>query len=337
MTQAFGAELVVRSLRKEFRIRTRNSSESVTAVEDVSFEVAPGETVALVGESGSGKSTVARCISRLIEPTEGEVHLAGRDLMSLPRRQVPQIYRDLQMVFQDPNGSLNPRMTVRKAIEEPLRVHSGLSGPDMESRVLQLIEDVELSSEHLDRYPRQLSGGQRQRVGIARALAVEPKFIVLDEPTASLDVSTRRRILKLLARIQRERVLGYLFISHDLDTVRRFADRVLVMYLGSIVESGSTSDVFESPAHPYTRALLSSAPVIDPGRMKQRIRLTGEVSSAVRDSNGCRLASRCPYVQNACLRHIPPLVAISPTHSAACPVLNAVPVPERREVTSSAL
>jgi oligopeptide/dipeptide ABC transporter ATP-binding protein len=279
---------------------------------------------------------VARCIARLVEPTSGEVLLGGVALLQVPRRQVPEIYRDLQMVFQDPNGSLNPRMTVRKALEEPLRVHFGLSGPERASRVLQLLEDVELSSQHLDRYPRQLSGGQRQRVGIARALAVEPKFIVLDEPTASLDVSTRRRILQLLARIQRERALGFLFISHDLETVRHFADRVLVMYLGSIVESGSTSEVFESPAHPYTRALLSSAPVIEPGRAKQRIRLTGEISSAVGDRRGCRLAARCPCVVDSCLRTPPPNVAISPTHSAACPVLNAVPVSELWEVTSAA-
>jgi peptide/nickel transport system ATP-binding protein/oligopeptide transport system ATP-binding protein len=336
MTRTVGTELVVRSLRKEFRVRSRTSSETLTAVDDVSFEVVAGETVALVGESGSGKSTVARCIARLVEPTSGDIHLGDVALLSVPKRQVPQIYRDLQMVFQDPNGSLNPRMTVRKAIEEPLRVHFGIAGPELDSRVRQLISDVELSPQHLDRYPRQLSGGQRQRVGIARALAVEPKFIVLDEPTASLDVSTRRRILQLLARIQRERTLGYLFISHDLETVRHFADRVLVMYLGSIVESGTTEDIFDRPAHPYTRALLSSAPVIDPGRTKQRIRLTGEIASAVRVPNGCRLASRCPYVLDACLRVTPPPVAISPTHSAACPVLNGDQVSEPWEVTSAA-
>jgi peptide/nickel transport system ATP-binding protein/oligopeptide transport system ATP-binding protein len=256
-------------------------------------------------------------------------------LTKVPRRQVPEIYGDLQMVFQDPNGSLNPRMTVRKAIEEPLKIHAGLSGPDLESTVLRLIDDVELSPQHLDRYPRQLSGGQRQRVGIARALAVEPKFIILDEPTASLDVSTRRHILQLLTRIQHERALGYLFISHDLETVRHFADRVLVMYLGAIVESGSTSDVFDDPAHPYTRALLSSAPVIDRGQTKQRIRLSGEIASAVRVPNGCRLASRCPYVLNACLRAMPPLAAVSPTHFAACPVLNDINVKGLREVSSA--
>jgi oligopeptide/dipeptide ABC transporter ATP-binding protein len=335
MTQALGGNLVVRSLRKEFRIRSRVAAESLLAVDDVSFEVAPGETVALVGESGSGKSTVARCIARLIEPTQGEVHLGTSDLLSVPKRRVPQIYRDLQMVFQDPNGSLNPRMTVRKAIEEPLRIHSGLQGAALATRVQQLIDDVELSSEHLNRFPRQLSGGQRQRVGIARALAVEPKFIVLDEPTASLDVSTRRRILQLLVRIQREQSIGYLFISHDLETVRCFADRVLVMYLGSIVESGATSDVFDNPSHPYTRALLSAAPVIEPGRAKERIRLSGEIASTVRSVRGCRLASRCPYVQDECRRETPALVSITPTHFAACPVLNSTTISE--EVTSSAM
>jgi oligopeptide/dipeptide ABC transporter ATP-binding protein len=329
-------ELKVRSLRKEFRMRGRKSSEWLTAVDGVSFEVAAGETVALVGESGSGKSTVARCVTRLVEPTSGAVHLGEVALSSVPKRRLPTIYRDLQMVFQDSNGSLNPRMTVRSAVAEPLRLHAGLSGSALQSRVLQLLGDVELSPEHLDRYPRQLSGGQRQRVGIARALAVEPRIVVLDEPTASLDVSTRRRILQLLARIQRERALGYLFITHDLETVRHFADRVLVMYLGTIVESGTTTDVFEQPGHPYTRALLSSAPAIGTGHTKQRIRLTGEISSATAIRKGCLLASRCPFVEDACLRARPALVSIAPTHSAACPVLNGVPVAAPREVTIAA-
>ena len=225
---------------------------------------------------------------------------------------------------------------MRSAVAEPLRLHAGLSGSALESRLLQLLSDVELSPEHLDRYPRQLSGGQRQRVGIARALAVEPKIVVLDEPTASLDVSTRRRILQLLTRIQRERALGYLFISHDLETVRHFADRVLVMYLGTIVESGTTTDVFERPGHPYTRALLSSAPAIGTRHANQRIRLTGEISSVIAVGKGCLLASRCPFVEDACLRARPPLVSITPTHSAACPVLNGVPVAAPREVTIAA-
>jgi peptide/nickel transport system ATP-binding protein len=320
--QAQDLELSVSSLRKEFHVRGGGASETLTAVDGVSFEVAAGETVALVGESGSGKSTVARCVTRLVEPTSGVVRLGSVEVTSVPRRQLPRVYRDLQMVFQDPNGSLNPRMTARAAIEEPLRLHSGLSGADLESRLKQLASDVELPPQLLDRYPRQLSGGQRQRVGIARALAVDPKIIVLDEPTASLDVSTRRRILRLLATIQRSRRLGYLFISHDLEMVRHFADRVLVMYLGAIVESGSVQEVFDHPAHPYTRALLSAVAVIDPGHEKERIRLSGEIPSAIRLPRGCRLASRCPYVVGACRTTPPPLVAISPTHSAACPVLN---------------
>jgi peptide/nickel transport system ATP-binding protein/oligopeptide transport system ATP-binding protein len=313
--------LRVSALRKEFRIRTRGTSRTLTAVDGVSLDLYPGETVALVGESGSGKSTVARCIARLVEPTSGEVTLGGVSLTALPRGELPEAYGDLQMVFQDPSSSLNPRMTVRTAIEEPLRLHFSLSRAEREDRVCQLIDAVELSSELLDRYPRQLSGGQRQRVGIARALAVEPKVILLDEPTASLDVSIRGQILDLLGRLQREKGLAYLFITHDLQTVRAIADRVLVMYLGSIVEEGPTRVVFDHPTHPYTRALLSSAPIPEYGRHKKRFLLTGEIPSPIDLPTGCRLASRCPLAQARCSASIPPLIAVSPGHAAACPVV----------------
>ncbi|MEA2503183.1 MAG: peptide/nickel transport system ATP-binding protein, partial [Actinomycetota bacterium] len=311
----------VSDLRKEFRIRERGAARTLTAVDGVSLDLYPGETVALVGESGSGKSTVARCIARLIEPTSGEVTLGGVSLTALPRAALPDAYGDLQMVFQDPSSSLNPRMTVRTAIEEPLRLHNTVSRAERDDRVRQLIDAVELSSDLLDRYPRQLSGGQRQRVGIARALAVEPKVVLLDEPTASLDVSIRGQILDLLGRLQREKGLAYLFITHDLETVRAIADRVLVMYLGSILEEGPTHEVFNHPTHPYTRALLSSAPVPEYGRHKERFVLSGEIPSPIDLPTGCRLATRCPLARPRCSASIPPLIAVSPGHAVACPVV----------------
>lgn len=319
--------LRVSALRKEFRIRTRGGGATLTAVDGVSLDLFAGETVALVGESGSGKSTVARCIARLIEPTAGEVVLGGSSLTATPRRGLPRAYSDLQMVFQDPNSSLNPRMTIRAALEEPLRLHFTLSRAEREERIRHLIASVELSPELLDRYPRQLSGGQRQRVGIARALAVEPKVILLDEPTASLDVSVRGQILDLLVRLQREKGLAYLFITHDLHTVRALADRVLVMYLGGIVEQGPTQEVFGHPTHPYTCALLSSAPVVEYGHVKDRFVLTGEIPSPIDLPTGCRLSSRCPLARPSCSASVPPLVAITPRHSVACPVVLEAPQP----------
>jgi oligopeptide/dipeptide ABC transporter ATP-binding protein len=312
--------LSVFGLRKEFNIRNGGAHATLTAVDNVDLSVSAGETVGLVGESGSGKSVLARCIARLVEPTGGEVRLAGVTLSSLRSSELAKAYRDLQMVFQDPNSSLNPRMTVRQVIEEPLRVHFHLGRAAREERALQLLADVDLSSELLSRYPRQLSGGQRQRVGIARALAVRPRVVLLDEPTASLDVSVRGQILRLLARIQAEQDIGYLFISHDLEVVRYFAHRVMVMYLGTVVEQGPTAEIFAHPAHPYTRALLSAAPVAEHGRVKKRLLLSGEIPSPINLPTGCRLASRCPLVQPSCTASVPPLAPVAPGHLSACPV-----------------
>jgi oligopeptide/dipeptide ABC transporter ATP-binding protein len=312
--------LSVSGLRKEFDIRSGGTHKTLTAVDNVSLSVSAGETVGLVGESGSGKSVLARCIARLVEPTSGEVRLAGVTLSSLRRSGLAKAYGDLQMVFQDPNSSLNPRMTVRQIIEEPLRIHFHLDRVAREERAVQLLTDVDLSPEHLSRYPRQLSGGQRQRVGIARALAVRPKVVLLDEPTASLDVSVRSQILRLLSRIQTEQGLGYLFISHDLEVVRHFVDRVMVMYLGTIIEQGPTIEIFAHPSHPYTRALLSAAPVPEHGRVKKRLLLTGEIPSPIDLPTGCRLASRCPLVRPSCTTSVPPLMPVGPDHLSACPV-----------------
>ena len=321
MTESREPVLVVRGLRKEFRVRHGGLARRLTAVDGIDFELRKGETVALVGESGSGKSTVARCIARLIEPTSGDVVLDGVHLSSIRQRHLSKIYKDLQMVFQDPNSSLDPRMTVRTTMEEPLRLNTKLNRKDRRERAQQLCKDVDLDPGLLDRYPRQLSGGQRQRVGIARALAVDPKLILLDEPTASLDVSVRGQVLQLLTHVQKQRDLAYLFISHDLETVRRVSDRVLVMYLGGVIEAGPTAEVFEQPRHPYTQALLSAAPQVVYGRVKSRLRLSGEIPSPIDLPKGCRLASRCPLVQSSCTESVPPLLPVSPSHFVACPVV----------------
>jgi oligopeptide/dipeptide ABC transporter ATP-binding protein len=321
MTVKSDALLVVSQLRKEYRIGSRTRRQRLTAVDGIDFEVRKGETVALVGESGSGKSTVARCVTRLVEPTSGVVLLDGVAITSMRRMKLASAYRDIQMVFQDPSSSLNPRMTVRAILDEPLRLHSDQSRTQREKTVVGLLESVKLSADFLQRSPWQLSGGQRQRVGIARALAVHPKIILLDEPTASLDVSVRGQVIELLAAIQREKGLAYLFISHDLGVVQKIADRVLVMYLGGIVESGPTAEVFGNPTHPYTRALLSAAPVAEYGRIKHRFMLKGEIPSPVDLPPGCRLAGRCPLVTPECLNAVPPLLSVSARHFAACPVV----------------
>jgi len=313
------ALLQVTDLVKTFPTKQRGTV--LTAVDGVDLRVAPGETVALIGESGSGKSTVARCIARLVEPTSGQVLLEDVDLTALPKRSLWRTYRDLQMVFQDPPSSLNPRMTARAIIEEPLRLHTDLDQRGRRAAVDALLADVGLRPALGDRYPRQLSGGECQRVAIARALAVDPKILLLDEPTASLDVSVRGQILDLLARLQAERGLAYLFISHDLEVVRAIADRVMVMYLGVIVEHGTAEDVFGDPTHPYTRALLTAAPVAEYGVRRERFRINGEIPSPTDLPAGCRLASRCPLAVGSCHRVPPASIALSSTHAARCPVV----------------
>ncbi|WP_345375377.1 ABC transporter ATP-binding protein [Frondihabitans cladoniiphilus] len=312
--------LEVSELRKEYRVRGAGRHVSLTAVDDVSFSIRPGETLALVGESGSGKSTIARCITRLVEPTAGSIEVDGKAITGLSARRLPAAYADLQMVFQDPTSSLDPRMTVAATLDEPLRLHTRLTKDERRARVAQLLADVELNDSFLERRPRQLSGGQRQRLSIARALAAEPKVILLDEPTASLDVSVRGQIIRLLKRLQREHGLAYLFISHDLGVVRQMSDRVMVMYLGGIVEQGPTEEVFENPIHPYTKALLSAAPVVEYGRRHERLRLAGEIPSPMRIPAGCRLVGRCPIAEEACALARPDLALVSDTHAVACPV-----------------
>lgn len=310
--------LQVRGLSKTFPV---DGGRRLVAVDGIDLEIKAGETLALVGESGSGKSTLARCIVRLVEPSGGDVVIGGESILGLQPSRLVGVYRRIQMVFQDPNASLNPRMSVRQVLEEPLHLHLYLLRSERDARVKELIEMVGLTENHLDRYPHELSGGQRQRVGIARAIAVSPEIVILDEPTSSLDVSIRGQILDLLLELQERLHLAYLFITHDLQVVQHVADRVAVMYLGGIVETGPTKALFADPRHPYTRALLSAAPVPRWGVKRTRTRLSGEISSAIDPPDACRLAGRCPFALPSCATAKPPLTDIGDGRAVACPVV----------------
>ncbi len=320
------ALLDVRDLTKYFPIHggvLGRSVEQVRAVDGVSFRLRRGETLGLVGESGCGKSTTGRAILRLIEPTGGRVLFDGQNLEELDRAQFRAFRRRAQIVFQDPFGSLNPRMTIGGMLAEVLSVHGlGETGVDRLARVRELLELVGLHAEHGGRYPHEFSGGQRQRIGIARALAVEPEFIVCDEPVSALDVSVQAQVINLLRDLQTDLGLTYLFIAHDLAVVEYMSDRVAVMYLGKIVEMATAQDLYKNPLHPYTRALLSAAPRRDPqaGPMHERIRLSGDVPSPIRPPSGCPFYARCPHPgkNEECQRVVPLLEEKAPNHLAAC-------------------
>ena len=292
----------------------------VKAVDGVTIDIRLGETLGLVGESGCGKSTLGRAILRLTDPTSGEVFFRDRDLAKLSPRELREQRRHLQIIFQDPYASLNPRMTVGQIVREPLETFRLAKGKAADERVGQLLETVGLSNRFSKRYPHEFSGGQRQRIGIARALAVEPSFIVADEPISALDVSIQAQIMNLLERLRRERNLTYLFISHDLRAIRHLADRVAVMYLGKLVEVAEAKTIYDEPLMPYTKALISAVPVPDPKveATRQRIVLEGDVPSPIDPPSGCRFHTRCPYVIDACKQVVPPLVEIKPNHFAAC-------------------
>jgi oligopeptide/dipeptide ABC transporter ATP-binding protein len=312
--------LVVDDLQMHFPLRSImpwRVPRVVRAVDGVSLRVAAGETLGLVGESGCGKSTLARCVLRLIEPTRGRVLLDEEDLTALPEEALRRRRRDIQMVFQDPTASLNPRLSVAATVDEPLALHTPLAGAARRERVDEVLEEVGLGAGLRDRYPHQLSGGQRQRVNIARAIATHPRLVVLDEPTSALDVSLRARVILLLAELKRRMGMAYLFISHDLSTVRYLCDRVAVMYLGVLVEEAPAAELFDHPAHPYTRALLSCIPVPDPDVAPERLRLSGEVPSPIDIPGGCRLRGRCPLAQPVCAEPVP-LREIAPGHTVAC-------------------
>jgi oligopeptide/dipeptide ABC transporter ATP-binding protein len=292
----------------------------VKAVDGVSLDIQPGETLGLVGESGCGKSTLGRAILRLTEPSSGKVFFRNRNLAELSQRELRQHRRHLQIIFQDPYASLNPRMTVGQIVREPLETFGLAKGRAADERVSELLETVGLSNRFSKRYPHEFSGGQRQRIGIARALAVEPAFIVADEPISALDVSIQAQIMNLLERLRRERNLTYLFISHDLRAVRHVADRVAVMYLGKLVEVAEAQTIYDEPLMPYTKALISAVPVPDPEieTARRRIVLEGDVPSAINPPSGCPFHTRCPYVIDACKQVIPSLAEIKPNHFAAC-------------------
>ena len=307
--------LEVRHLKKYFK----TSRGLLHAVDDINFTLEKGRTLGIVGESGCGKSTTGRCILRLIEPTDGEVIFDGEDITALSMSQMRRMRTQMQIVFQDPFSSLNPRKTVAETIAEAVRMQPKYkTAEQVEGRVLELMETVGLAERLINSYPHELDGGRRQRIGIARALAVEPKLIVCDEPVSALDVSIQAQILNLLRQLQKKLGLTYVFISHDLAVVNHISDEIMVMYLGQTVEKAPTQELFANPQHPYTKALLSAIPIPRVGANKERILLRGEVSSPIDPADECRFAKRCTYACEKCSQGCPPLREISPGHFVAC-------------------
>ena len=318
--------LSVRNLKKYFDVRSgvlARKTGNVYAVDGGSFDLAAGETLGLVGESGCGKSTVGRVIMRLLDPTSGEIHLKGDDISTISKSDVRRYRREMQMVFQDPYSSLNPKLSAGTLVSEPLKNFNEGSATEIRQRVAQLFERVGFKADAMERYPHEFSGGQRQRLGLARALAVNPSLIVADEPVSALDVSVQAQVINLLIDLQDEFNLALLFISHDLAVVEHVSHRIAVMYVGKLVEITDTQTLFSNPQHPYTEALLSAVPTPDPLASKEKIILAGDVPSPINPPSGCRFHTRCPYVMEQCKHEDPPLKNVASGHQVACHLRDA--------------
>jgi len=312
--------LEVKELKQHFTIKKGFLGEKkiVKAVDGVSFKIEQGETLGIVGESGCGKSSLGRTILQLIKPTSGEIHFQGRDITHLSRKEMKDVRKEMQIVFQDPYASLNPRSTVRTILEDPLIIHGIKSRHKRMDIIEGIIDKIGIRKDQLDRYPHEFSGGQRQRIGIARALTLSPKLIIADEPVSALDVSVQSQVLNLMDALQKELNLSYIFISHDLSVVQHISDRVAVMYLGKIVEIADVDELYQNPLHPYTKALLSAVPLPDPAQKKERIILQGDLPSPVNPPSGCPFHTRCPQATPECKAEIPELREKSMDHWAAC-------------------
>ncbi len=313
--------LEVKNLKKYFPVesKVRVEPKSVKAVDDVSFDVYRNETLSIVGESGCGKSTTGRCLIGLNKPTSGEVIYNGKNIVGISDKEQRVLCKDLQMIFQDPYSSLNPRMTIGSILEEPFIIHKICKTKEERmQRVLDMLEKVGMRRDHYYRYPHEFSGGQRQRIGIARALILEPKLVVCDEPVSALDVSIQSQVLNLLAEVKKEMNITYVFISHNMSVVRYISDRVGVMYLGHLVELAGTEELYNNPLHPYTQALLSTVPEPDPHVKREQIMLKGDIPSPLNPPSGCIFHNRCPYNEPICQDQMPPLVEIKPGHFVAC-------------------
>ena len=317
--------LTVDALQKFFKIKRgfpNPVTMTVRAVDNISFHLKPGEAFGLVGESGCGKTTVGRCILRLVEPDKGRVQLSGEDVANADRARLRLLRRRMQIIFQDPYSSLNPRRTVGQTLSEPIKVHKIAPRSEIRDRVVALLQEVGLSAESMDKFPHEFSGGQRQRIGVARALVFEPELIIADEPVSALDVSIQSQILILLSKLQQNHDLSYLFISHDLAVVRYFCQRVAVMYLGRIVEQGSVDEIFDEPLHPYTHVLREASPIPDPALRKAAVKLEGEVASAVNPPSGCYFHPRCQHCMDICHKEYPTWTTITEERGVACHLIN---------------